>query len=64
VLIHAGKKFDADYEDGHDWDWPDIDRPCDFDHGGIVTPQNATHDEIPVWPTFRAKIPALGPARF
>lgn len=36
VLIHAGKRFDPDYEDGHDWDWPHIEQPCDFDVGGIV----------------------------
>ena len=36
VLIHAGKRMDPEYADGHDWDWPDIERPCDFDMGGIV----------------------------
>ncbi len=36
VLIHAGKKMDEDYEDAQEWGWPDIDRPCDFDLGGIV----------------------------
>lgn len=36
VLIHCGKKMDPAYENGQDWDWPDIERPCDFDMGGIV----------------------------
>lgn len=33
VLIHAGKRFDFDPQE---WDWPDIEQPCDFDLGGIV----------------------------
>ena len=33
VLIHAGKRFDFDPQE---WDWPDIERPLDFDLGGIV----------------------------
>lgn len=36
VLIHAGKRFDSCYEDGQEWDWPKIERPVDFDLGGIV----------------------------
>jgi hypothetical protein len=36
VPIHAGKKFDPPYADAQAWDWPDIERPCDFDLGGIV----------------------------
>ena len=36
VLLHAGKKMDGQYGDGHNWDWPDIERPVDFDMGGIV----------------------------
>ena len=35
VLIHAGKKFDGK-DDANDWDWPHIERPEDFDMGGIV----------------------------
>ncbi len=35
VLIHAGKKFDGP-DDAQEWDWPQIERPCDFDMGGIV----------------------------
>ena len=36
VLIHAGKRMDPDFADAQDWGWPDIERPCDFDMGGIV----------------------------
>jgi hypothetical protein len=35
IMIHAGKKFDGD-DDAEEWDWPHIDRPKDFDMGGIV----------------------------
>lgn len=35
VLIHAGKKFDGE-DDANDWAWPQIERPDDFDMGGIV----------------------------
>lgn len=35
VLIHCGKTFDGD-DDPAEWDWPHIDRPEDFDMGGIV----------------------------
>jgi len=36
VLIHAGKKMDPDYEDAQDWNWTRIERPDDFEFGGIV----------------------------
>lgn len=36
VLIHAGKRMDPDFDDAQDWLCPDIERPCDFDTGGIV----------------------------
>jgi hypothetical protein len=36
VLIHAGKRMDPNFKDAQDWMWPDIERPCDFDLGGIV----------------------------
>ena len=36
VLIHAGKRMYDGFEDAQDWGWPDIERPCDFDLGGIV----------------------------
>lgn len=35
VLLHAGKKFDGP-DDAQEWGWPDIERPEDFDMGGIV----------------------------
>lgn len=35
VLIHAGKKFDGD-DDSQEWGWPNIQRPDDFEFGGIV----------------------------
>lgn len=34
-LIHTGKKFDGD-DDANDWAWPHIERPVDFDMGGII----------------------------
>ena len=36
VLIHAGKRLDPDLEDAQDWPWRAIDRPDDFEVGGIV----------------------------
>jgi hypothetical protein len=36
VMIHAGKRMDEGYSDAQEWDWPDIELPCDFDMGGIV----------------------------
>ena len=36
VLIHAGKRMYEGYENAKDWDWPDIEPPCDFGLGGIV----------------------------
>ncbi len=36
VLIHAGKRLDPDLEDAQDWPWRDIERPDDFEVGGIV----------------------------
>lgn len=36
VLIHAGKRMDPNFKDAQDWMWRDIERPCDFDMGGIV----------------------------
>lgn len=36
VLIHAGKRLDPDFEDAADWIWPNIERPDDFERGGIV----------------------------
>ena len=35
VLIHAGKKYDGD-DDWHMWEHPGIERPDDFERGGIV----------------------------
>lgn len=35
VLIHAGKEFDGE-DDPQEWEWPEIERPKDFDMGGIV----------------------------
>jgi hypothetical protein len=34
VLLHSGKKYDGD--EGADWAWPSIERPEDFDMGGII----------------------------
>jgi hypothetical protein len=34
-LIHAGKKFDCE-DDANEWSWRHIERPEDFDMGGIV----------------------------
>lgn len=36
VLIHTGKRLDPDFEDAQDWMWPKIERPDDFEVGGIV----------------------------
>lgn len=36
VLIHASKQMYDGFEDAHRWDWPLIERPCDFDMGGII----------------------------
>ena len=36
VLLHASKQIDPDFEDAQDWPWPDIERPDDFEFGGIV----------------------------
>jgi hypothetical protein len=42
VLIHAGKKYDGDRDEGDygpppwRWEWPDIERPDSVDMGGIV----------------------------
>ena len=36
VLIHAGKRIYEGYETAEDWDWPEIERPREFDLGGIV----------------------------
>lgn len=35
VLIHAGKRFDGE-DDAQQWGWPRIERPEDFDLGGII----------------------------
>lgn len=35
VLLHAGKRFDGP-DDANEWGWPHIERPEDFDMGGIV----------------------------
>jgi hypothetical protein len=34
-LIHTGLRFDGP-DDANEWAWPDINRPVDFDMGGIV----------------------------
>lgn len=36
VLIHAGRRLDPDFEDDAFWPWPHIERPDDFERGGIV----------------------------
>lgn len=36
VLIHASLRLDDAFEDVQDWPWPKIERPDDFEVGGIV----------------------------
>lgn len=36
VLIHAGKRFDQNFDDAEDWAWYGVEKPDHLDFGGIV----------------------------